>query len=205
MSRIEQRRFKRLDTNWVVRIRATRFTDTSIERMRDHIRNVSTGGVFIETTMPFEIGTHVELVFAIPQRTGQFTVKGVVRWSNAGRERNRPLGMGVEFLEVTSSTRAAIEDYIAEAGAKRILEPLVRTTVHRNLLRIHVRRVGEQFNLDVLAQFLGCSKRALQDAVRSFAKLGLITIQNDLVAFVAVKDRELADAIRNWNQATNPP
>lgn len=197
----DQRRYKRLNTNWVVRIRATRYTDTSVRRMREHIRNISVGGVYIETSVPLDVGTHIELVFAVPGRPGQVHTKGVVRWSNDGHNKDQPVGMGIEFLEVSTSEREAIQAYIANQGSKEILESLLQTPVHQNLLRLYCRKVGEQFDLDVLASFLSCPKSQLLEAVRDFARMQLVAFSNDTVAFLRPESGELSEAIQRWYQS----
>jgi uncharacterized protein (TIGR02266 family) len=201
---VENRRFKRLNANWVVKLRATRYTDTSVKRMQERIRNISIGGVYIETSVPFDVGTHVDLVFAIPGREGRISTKGIVRWSNDGRSKEHPVGMGIEFLEVSTPTREVLEQYIAADSTKKLLEPILRTPVHCNLLRIYGRKIGGQFKVDVLAQFLACSNAQLLEAINDFSSLRLILFSGDTVEFVKSEDADLAEAIRSWNTAASP-
>lgn len=172
--------------------------------MKEKIRNISSGGVYIETAVPFDVGTHLDLVFAIPGRPGQYRVKGIVRWANRGDDAGRPVGMGIEFLEVATSTREAIREYVAQETSKQILEPLLKTALHRNLLRIYGRKVGEQYGVDVLAEFLGCTKAALLDTVREFAKRRLMAYSNDVVSFLRPEDGELAEAVERWVRTESP-
>lgn len=87
-------------------------------------RDVSAGGMFVETTVPCEQGARVELRFHLndggPVLLAQAEVKYLVP----------KLGMGVEFVNLSPSERERLENYVkgaaastsdttAQAGAKR--------------------------------------------------------------------------------------
>ena len=57
---------------------------------RDFVQDISTGGVFIQTRMPFSVGQEVSLTFPIPNQPEQLKIAGkIVR---IGEE-----GIGVQF------------------------------------------------------------------------------------------------------------
>jgi c-di-GMP-binding flagellar brake protein YcgR len=74
-------------------------------------RDVSPGGMFVETTVPCEIGAHVELRFHLtdegPVILAQAEVKYVVP----------KLGMGVEFIDLSPSDRERLENYVKGSAA----------------------------------------------------------------------------------------
>lgn len=199
----DNRKYKRLATNWGVKIRATKYTETTVRRMQERIKNISTGGVFIETAVPLDVGTHVEFSFQMPGRTDEIHAKGIVKWANAGHLQGMPVGMGIEFLEVATHSKEAIQDYVATESTKEALAPLVRSEAHRNLLKIYCRKIGESFPVDVLAQFLGCKPVQLLDAVRDYAAARLVTFANNTVTFVSCEDADLAKSIDAWYQAAS--
>ena len=75
-----------------------------------HIRDISMGGAFIETTYPFEVGRVVEMQFTAPGTSTPVLAKGIVRWSNDGSQRNLQVGMGIEFFELRTSSGETVSD-----------------------------------------------------------------------------------------------
>jgi type IV pilus assembly protein PilZ len=59
-------------------------------------RNISLGGVFVETTTPLPLQTRLQIRFRIPSQTEPIEVGGEVRWVEAGGP-DQPPGMGVRF------------------------------------------------------------------------------------------------------------
>jgi Tfp pilus assembly protein PilZ len=53
-------------------------------------RDISVGGMFIETENPAPFGSEVVVVTPLPGERGEFSLPGVVRWT-------KPEGMGVQF------------------------------------------------------------------------------------------------------------
>ena len=103
----ERRRFKRLPTALIARLRTRK--PTQGELLQIQISNVSTGGVFISTLQPFPIGTVVEFDFHLPGATDAVHATGVVRWI---LHHPPDIGMGVEFLEVTTASRVSLDTFI---------------------------------------------------------------------------------------------
>jgi Tfp pilus assembly protein PilZ len=53
-------------------------------------RNISLGGIFVETDLHLALGARVQLRFSIPNQKEPIEVGGIVRWSDPG-------GLGVQF------------------------------------------------------------------------------------------------------------
>jgi type IV pilus assembly protein PilZ len=53
-------------------------------------KDISVGGMFIETTAPAPFGAEVVVTTPLPGNRGEFSLPGVVRWT-------KPNGMGVQF------------------------------------------------------------------------------------------------------------
>ncbi len=63
-----------------------------------HTRNISLGGVFIETEQTLPFGSKVMLRFKIPTQTEAIEVEGQVRWLEMDEGRLRGLGVRFEGL-----------------------------------------------------------------------------------------------------------
>lgn len=72
-------------------------------------RNVSEGGLFIETRSPEPIGTRLDVVFALPSDE-RVVARGVVAWVNPWRDDgpNPNPGMGIRFEGLPMEHREAI-------------------------------------------------------------------------------------------------
>jgi uncharacterized protein (TIGR02266 family) len=60
-----------------------------------HTRNISLGGVFIETEHTLPFGARVSLRFRVPTQSDPVEVNGQVRWLET--EEQQPRGIGVRF------------------------------------------------------------------------------------------------------------
>ncbi|MBI4536963.1 MAG: TIGR02266 family protein [candidate division NC10 bacterium] len=84
--------------------------------------NLSAWGVFVRTSVPFDVGTQVVLQFAMPGGSVPITVTGRVIWSNPDASKWSGMGMGIEFLDLPAVHREAIEAHLAQLIASRISE-----------------------------------------------------------------------------------
>jgi len=72
---------------------------------RDHIQNVSAGGVFIETHMPFTSGQAVSLAFPLPNYKKYIKIIGEVA-------RVTPQGIGVVFKMVNQEQETMVKSLL---------------------------------------------------------------------------------------------
>lgn len=75
--------------------------------------NLSTGGIFLERTIPHKRGTVVSLQFTLPEDTLPIKVKGEI--VNVG-ESVSELGMGVKFVDLTDEDLSRIKTFIEKAS-----------------------------------------------------------------------------------------
>jgi len=86
MSTIEEKRkSKRIPTLWEVT-----FSDGE-RSFTDFVRDMSTGGIQVESPVAFEIGTHLILSISPPP----VKLRGIVRWC---RKEGLKYAMGIQFL-----------------------------------------------------------------------------------------------------------
>jgi Tfp pilus assembly protein PilZ len=68
---------------------------------KDFIQDISTGGVFIQTHMPFSVGQEVSLTFPLPNYRKHIKIVGEV-------VRSTPQGVGVKFKMANQDQEAMI-------------------------------------------------------------------------------------------------
>lgn len=71
----------------------------------DRLANISLGGAFIETRSAYRVGTILNLRFAV--QSSQISATVIVRNVRV------PMGMGVEFLDLSPEGRARLETYLS--------------------------------------------------------------------------------------------
>jgi uncharacterized protein (TIGR02266 family) len=72
--------------------------------------NLSTGGLFLENTIPHPVGTQVALKFSLPGDPEGIKVRGEIVGSPHGGEE---LGMSVKFIELDAHTEARIAAFVS--------------------------------------------------------------------------------------------
>jgi uncharacterized protein (TIGR02266 family) len=80
------------------------------ETLVGYTRDISTGGVFVETEDPPSKGTEVSLRFRLRAEAPIVGARAVVVYTLPG------VGMGLKFVELAPELRQAIEDFVAGAG-----------------------------------------------------------------------------------------
>jgi len=73
-----------------------------------YTKDISLGGMFIETTKTSELGNMVFLDFYLPGIRKKFKLKGKVKWTsdNADAAHNIRLGMGIEFVKLDDNNKS---------------------------------------------------------------------------------------------------
>jgi uncharacterized protein (TIGR02266 family) len=87
------------------------------QRLSDYAINLSTGGVFLETTNLMEENTPLTAEFVLPHRNISICCKARVAWVNHPdliKNQNLPVGMGIQFLDLNEESMDAIRSYIKE-------------------------------------------------------------------------------------------
>lgn len=72
---------------------------------KDFIQNISAGGVFIQTNMPFSVGQEVSLTFPLPNYKKHIKIIGEV-------VRATPQGVGVKFKMADQDQKAIIKSLL---------------------------------------------------------------------------------------------
>ncbi|OGP86252.1 MAG: hypothetical protein A2Y95_01595 [Deltaproteobacteria bacterium RBG_13_65_10] len=84
-----------------------------------HARNLSTGGMFIQSTNPKPMATQVRLVFSLERELPPIECAAEVVWVQPFSARAKtPPGMGLRFTEIDEKSVARIEAYLKKSNVK---------------------------------------------------------------------------------------
>ncbi len=105
-AQLERRRFERAPITTQVEFELTN-SSSGPSRIRRHMANISTGGLFISTQEPIRPGTRMVVRFELPNNKHRVIAISRVSYVKKGT------GLGVEFLRLDDEDREEIEAYIA--------------------------------------------------------------------------------------------
>ncbi|HJZ68198.1 MAG TPA: PilZ domain-containing protein [Blastocatellia bacterium] len=104
-AQLERRRFERAPITTQVEFELTN-SSSGPSRIRRHMANVSTGGLFINTQEPIRPGTRMVVRFELPNNKHRVIAISRVSYVRRGT------GLGVEFLGLDDEDREEIEAYL---------------------------------------------------------------------------------------------
>lgn len=79
----------------------------------DYSKDISQGGIFIATSMPYNIGDQIRLRITLPGSVLPFSLEGVVRWVVQPGAGDKQPGMGLEFVSFTDDVKAELGRLVA--------------------------------------------------------------------------------------------
>lgn len=98
-----------------IQIEAPAWLRSSREEWAGTIRNLSRGGVYVESEQTAEPDTELELALTLPEIEGPVTSTAEVRWVR--REGTQQVGMGMRFLALDRDSARALSHYVGERVA----------------------------------------------------------------------------------------
>ncbi len=103
---------KRKEPRIPVRIRIQ--YETADKFFEDYIRNLSLGGIFVETSKPLPVHTKLKIQLSLPEMEEPLVVDGVVVHTlRVGREAAQPVnGMGIKFSTLDNQSKQLLEEYL---------------------------------------------------------------------------------------------
>lgn len=188
------RKFVRIPSNLIVKIRNRAMTEETRHDL-DLIKNISKGGVFIETTMPFQLGSVVEMEFRMPENNQMVRAKGIVRWRNDGSIQGQPVGMGVEFYTLSAIDKKAISEFVRLETARSLADKLFGDDKRKKILQLHARNLGGSLHIKDFFEQTSLQKEDY-NIIQDYVGMGLIKIDDDgTFHFTAPEDRAIQEAI----------
>lgn len=89
---------------------------TAQEFLAAYSRNISRGGIYIQTQHPLQLAQEALIRFTLPGMPHRFEVNGVVVWINFPTAHHSfPAGMGMKFLDLDPKARRLISGFIKKA------------------------------------------------------------------------------------------
>ena len=106
-----RRKTLRIDTD------LTMFLKTSEGLIKAVVKNISEGGVFVQTDHLLDIATNLTLHLFLPDVSNasivkEIEVKGVITWVNPKELHWAQKGMGIKFLEMTKDKADPIKNFV---------------------------------------------------------------------------------------------
>jgi type IV pilus assembly protein PilZ len=82
----------------------------------DYIKNISLGGIFVETPDPLPVRTRLKVEFSLPEMEPPIETEGiVVHTIRQSGKPNAPIsGMGIKFSDLNEESRRRLEAYITD-------------------------------------------------------------------------------------------
>lgn len=87
---------------------------------QDYIRNISLGGIFIETEKPLPMNTKLRVEFCLPEMEDPITADGIVVHTLRVGQTGNPtvIGMGIRFSDLETTSKQLLESYLqVQSGA----------------------------------------------------------------------------------------
>ena len=109
-----------------IALRANAHIRSSRHGVSGTVRNLSRGGVYVESERSFPIESEVVLEVHLPDAPGPLTPTAKVVWQRRGAA-ERPVGMGLQFLALERCDTRRIEDFLHEHADATILARLPAT------------------------------------------------------------------------------
>ncbi|NOZ87071.1 MAG: Hsp70 family protein [Deltaproteobacteria bacterium] len=168
----DARTFSRANT-----ARKIRFVADRLDDVLDAVaRNVSEGGMFAQTKKPPEIGSLLEVEFALKggERILSALAKVVwVRSSEEAKEKGEPPGCGLEFKKLSPGVRDEIKDLVSKFEAsKEDASPSADSAEKRRFARIPLKR-----KIKIIAESY---EEALEAMSKNISEGGLFIVSEKL-------------------------
>lgn len=107
-----------------------------------YTRNLSTGGMFLETDMALDIGQHLQVSILHPVTQKGFSIGSIVR-----RKSHNPKGLGVEFTGLDVKAKDRFQEFIVE-GIEALSEIEERANDDLILIEVEPNEIDHDFALE---------------------------------------------------------
>lgn len=207
------RKYIRVEIDSLSNIRRQAISKQFEEELKANILNISTGGIYVETTNPLPEGTLFEFEFRLPDSKKVIKAKGMITWIS---RKASITGMGIKFIKISTDNKKAIIGYIEQKLKEKGLtldefnlgdlsrdliegfEGLIQDELHQNFLRIYFKEIGFDMDFKMILEKLHCMEEDLLFVIKTFEKSGIIHKDNNKINFYYAENQKLRGQIENW-------
>jgi uncharacterized protein (TIGR02266 family) len=189
---LNRRHFRRVAADFVAEVRRVEGSPEELEGISSRVKNLSSGGVFVETQKLQPVGSVIEIRFSVGPKVRPMRALGVVRWTSSDPGSQ---GMGVQFVEVDEGVTSEVDGYVEKRADAQLARDLTRTPLHEAFVRLHSTAQGDALTIAEIARRLDSARGLVRLILRTFEQLGLVVVHGDIVQFLVPAREELAATI----------
>lgn len=207
------RKYIRVEIDSLSNIKRQAISKQFEEELKAKVLNISSGGIYVETSNPLPEGTLFEFEFKLPDSKKIIKAKGMVTWV---KRKSSISGMGIKFIKISTDNKKAILGYIEQKLKEKGLdleefnlgniarqevegfEGLVQDELHQNFLRIYFKEIGFDLEFKNVQEKLLCSEEDLLFVLKTFEKTGIIFKEKNKINFYYAENQKLRSQIENW-------
>jgi uncharacterized protein (TIGR02266 family) len=190
----DRRRYRRLRTDMDVAIAPREATHETASYFLSKASNLGENGAFVTTSKPMPVGSFVDLEFTLAGKGSRVKVFGVVRWIERQKEGG---GMGVQFLEVSTTDRKNLRAYVDDQISEEMSRVLTSSQLHRAILKHTMRNFGNELTVKDFASVTGAGRQLLLRALKDFTRFGLLRLNGDRLEAVQPESLKLLHALED--------
>lgn len=194
LGRAERRRYKRFRADMDVNVQEARLEEADRRQQIAKLHDVSENGAFIATQDPLEPGTFVDLAFTLEGTNTRVQVLGLVRWQD---HTPGQVGMGVQFLEVSTGDRRHLNRMVDRQAATEAVQSLAGSAIHRHILKFLMGHWDEEASLEQMMHGTGASRALFERAMKDFEKAGLIERDGPVLYCARPRNEAVEDALED--------
>ena len=105
------RKYIRVEIDSLSNIKRQAISKQFEEELKAKVLNISSGGIYVETSNPLPEGTLFEFEFKLPDSKKIIKAKGMVTWV---KRKSSISGMGIKFIKISTDNKKAILGYIEQ-------------------------------------------------------------------------------------------
>ncbi len=190
----DRRRYRRLRTEMEVAIAPREATQETASYFLSKASNLGENGAFVTTSKPMPVGSFVDLEFTIAGKGSRVKVFGVVRWIERKKE---GAGMGVQFLEVSTTDRKNLRAYVDDQISEEMSRVLTQSQLHRAILKHTMRNFGNELGVKDFASVTGAGRQLLIRALKDFTRFGLLRLSGDRLECIQPESLKLLHSLED--------
>lgn len=170
-----RRKYRRIRTEMDVSVEPIDVSSEQRAEYMTRVENLSENGAFVLTSTPLPMGTFVKLAFRLEGGNTRVAVLGIVRWRDLSPGN---VGMGVQFLEVSTSDKKDLRSYVSTHAAMDVIQQLTVSALHKKLLRTVCLNWNQEIPVEELSRGCGAGKNLFDRVLADFVRCGIVEVRD---------------------------